>query len=182
MKKFKSYICLIILFKLSLTVFSQDTLILNTKKVLVVKVLKKTETSLDYSYPNETLINTISINKVAEIHFSSGRVEKITLPAKKIPKVTLWFMPPQGYGHYNPDVNVLVDGKLVGNYKFQSGFQHIELLSSGKHQITITLGKRKKLDTPLHIQYERDYDLHFAHDKTWGRMKLDRINSIIWHR
>lgn len=55
-----------------------DLLIKHSGEVMRVVVSNVTEKDITFTYPNETVINTISKNMVKEIQFSSGRIQKIT--------------------------------------------------------------------------------------------------------
>lgn len=62
----------------SLALFSQDKVYLHNGKDADVKVIKVSEFTITYSYPNETAEQTIGKYAVDRIKYSSGREEKIT--------------------------------------------------------------------------------------------------------
>ena len=62
----------------SLILFSQDKIYLHNGKNVDVKIIKISEFTISYSYPNETAEETIGKYAVDKIKYSSGREEKIT--------------------------------------------------------------------------------------------------------
>ena len=54
-----------------------DTIIKLNGKHLIVKIVNNNETNVIFSYPGETMTNTLSKNLIMEIVYSSGRKEKI---------------------------------------------------------------------------------------------------------
>ena len=60
----------------SLCVCGQSDTVYTGSEKLVVKVVEITEESVKYTYPNETLINTVNKNTVRRIVFSSGRTQE----------------------------------------------------------------------------------------------------------
>lgn len=61
----------------SLNSFAQvDTIFQSNGEVLPVIVKEVNETSIKYVFPNEEVMNSISKNAVAKIHYKSGRVEE----------------------------------------------------------------------------------------------------------
>jgi sRNA-binding regulator protein Hfq len=62
----------------SLIIFAQDKIFLHNGKDMDVKIIKVSEFTISYSYPNETAEQTIGKYAVGKIKYSSGREEKIT--------------------------------------------------------------------------------------------------------
>jgi hypothetical protein len=62
----------------SLVLFAQDKMHLHNGKTLEVKIIKVSEFTVSYSYPNETAEQTIGKSAVDNIKYSSGREEKIS--------------------------------------------------------------------------------------------------------
>jgi len=54
-----------------------DTIVKLNGKHLIVKIVNNNETNVIFSYPGETMTNTLSKNLIMEIVYSSGRKEKI---------------------------------------------------------------------------------------------------------
>src|ERR1043165_932306 len=65
-------------FSFSLIIFAQDKIFLHNGKDMDVKIIKVSEFTISYSYPNETAEQTIGKYAVGKIKYSSGREEKIT--------------------------------------------------------------------------------------------------------
>ncbi|MCC7332166.1 MAG: hypothetical protein IT232_06100 [Flavobacteriales bacterium] len=55
-----------------------DTIVKHTNEIIEVKIISIENNSIIYSYPNESITQTISLNCVNEIKFSSGRLQKGT--------------------------------------------------------------------------------------------------------
>jgi hypothetical protein len=55
-----------------------DTIFRLNKEIITCKVVSITEKEVIYSFQGETLTNTLSKNQIKEIHFSSGRIQKIS--------------------------------------------------------------------------------------------------------
>ena len=70
----------IILFFVGSTLFAQEKLdsIFTTSEILVVNVKEVTEESVKYSYPDEDILNTLSLDKVSKIVFKSGRTQNFS--------------------------------------------------------------------------------------------------------
>lgn len=62
----------------SLVLFAQDKMYLHNGKDVDVKIIKVSEFTVSYSYPNETAEQTTGKYAVAKIKYSSGREEKIS--------------------------------------------------------------------------------------------------------
>jgi hypothetical protein len=62
----------------SLILFAQDKMYLHNGKNMDVKIIKVSEFTVSYSYPNETAEQTIGKYAVDKIKYSSGREEKIS--------------------------------------------------------------------------------------------------------
>lgn len=54
-----------------------DTIVKLNGERIVVKIVNNNETNIIFSYPGETMTNTLSKNLIKEIIYSSGRKEKI---------------------------------------------------------------------------------------------------------
>lgn len=72
---------LLVLFTLlSFAAFAQkqnfDKIIKSDSSSIIVKVTKITNKEIEFTYPNETLVNSLEISKIARIEFASGRVQK----------------------------------------------------------------------------------------------------------
>jgi hypothetical protein len=55
-----------------------DTIFSINGDLMICKVINISEFDVVYSYPNESLTNTLSKKQIKEIHFSSGRIQKFT--------------------------------------------------------------------------------------------------------
>ena len=62
-----------------------DRIIKRDYQVIEGKISKVTETSVEFSYPNETIVNTVSIANVARIEFASGRVQTFEATTESAP-------------------------------------------------------------------------------------------------
>lgn len=58
---------------------AQDKVILKNGDILNVKVTKNNETSIEFQYPNETLVNVKNKREIKRIVYASGREEEIAL-------------------------------------------------------------------------------------------------------
>ncbi|AMR28990.1 hypothetical protein A0257_19060 [Hymenobacter psoromatis] len=78
----KNHLSSLFLVFASFNCFAQDVKLDKIVKVnnetLSVKVVTVGEQSISFTYPNETVINTLSRNQIKEIDFASGRVQTIT--------------------------------------------------------------------------------------------------------
>src|SRR5215510_2937853 len=63
---------------ISLILFGQDKVHLHNGKNVEVKIIKVSEFTISYSYPNETAEQTVGKYAVEKIKYASGREEKIT--------------------------------------------------------------------------------------------------------
>lgn len=52
-----------------------DKVVKNDSTNIKVKITKITESTIEFTYPNESLVNSLDIAKVARIEFASGRVQ-----------------------------------------------------------------------------------------------------------
>jgi hypothetical protein len=72
-------ITLLLLISFSLPCFSQlDTLYKMNGEKLLITVTEITESSIKFTYPNESFSNTIAKSTVSKIHFKSGRVQEFS--------------------------------------------------------------------------------------------------------
>ena len=62
-----------------------DRIIKRDYQVIEGKISKVTETSVEFSYPNETIVNTVNIANVARIEFASGRVQTFEATTESAP-------------------------------------------------------------------------------------------------
>ena len=62
-----------------------DRIIKRDYQVIEGNISKVTETSVEFSYPNETIVNTVSIANVARIEFASGRVQTFEATTESAP-------------------------------------------------------------------------------------------------
>src|SRR5262249_3695481 len=62
----------------SLVLFAQDKMVLHSGKSVDVKIIKLSEFTITYSYPNETAEETIGKYAVDKIKYASGREEKVS--------------------------------------------------------------------------------------------------------
>ncbi len=70
---------LILFLGISFSVYSQvDTLFKMNGEKLLINVTEITESSIKFSYPNESFSNTISKRTVSKIHFKSGRIQEFS--------------------------------------------------------------------------------------------------------
>lgn len=72
-------IVLLVLLSISFSAFSQvDTLFKMNGEKLLINVTEITESSIKFTYPNESFSNTIAKSTVSKIHFKSGRVQEFS--------------------------------------------------------------------------------------------------------
>lgn len=71
---------------LPLVVQASDVVIMRNGDTLNVQVIKSTSTTIEYKYPNETVVNERTKNEIHKVIYSSGRVEECN-PAFQIPIV-----------------------------------------------------------------------------------------------
>lgn len=70
---------LILFLSISFSAFSQvDTLFKMNGEKLLINVTEITESSIKFTYPNESFSNTIAKGTVSKIHFKSGRVQEFS--------------------------------------------------------------------------------------------------------
>lgn len=62
-----------------------DRIIKRDYQVIEGKISKVTETIVEFSYPNETIVNTVNIANVARIEFASGRVQTFEATTESAP-------------------------------------------------------------------------------------------------
>jgi hypothetical protein len=62
-----------------------DRIIKRDYQIIEGKILKVTESAVEFSYPNETLVNTVNIAHVARIEFASGRVQTFEATPESAP-------------------------------------------------------------------------------------------------
>lgn len=63
------------LFCFCYSVYSQDTIVKRNGDTLIVNIIKSTSEVVEFKYPNETILNEESKNSIAQIIYSSGRIE-----------------------------------------------------------------------------------------------------------
>ncbi len=68
-------VLLITLLSMPILAIGQDS-IFTRNEIIVANVSEITEESIKYSFPGETIINTVSKNLIKKIRFSSGRVQE----------------------------------------------------------------------------------------------------------
>lgn len=73
----RKYLLLFVLFA-SISCSAQDTLFFHNRKSVDGKVVEVTEQYVKFVYKGETALNVVSRNSLAEIHFSSGRVQQMS--------------------------------------------------------------------------------------------------------
>lgn len=160
--------------------YSQDTMVTWKGEIMIVNILKKSSSEVEYSYPNETMINVISISLIKEIKYSSGRKESFQAVEVKDPKITLVFS--GGIGVItNPIVKVYLDNKLLGESNFKSGFHYTEDVSVGNHLVIVNLTGRKT-EFNIEVLKERDYRLTYSYNRTWGKFELSNVEEVLWVR
>ncbi len=72
-------ITLFLLLSISFSAFSQvDTLYKMNGEKLLINVTEITESSIKFTYPNESFSNTIAKGTVSKIHFKSGRIQEFS--------------------------------------------------------------------------------------------------------
>lgn len=76
--KQKHFFALLFSATFSLVLLAQDKMHLHNGKDLDVKIIKVSEFTVSYSYPNETAEQTIGKYAVEKIKYSSGRDEKVS--------------------------------------------------------------------------------------------------------
>lgn len=83
-------ICLMTI--MAISAFAQTDTVYTRTEIIPCEVKEITETSVRFSYPNETLINTFSLNRIDKIVFRSGRVQTFTnlTSYKKITSPLQW--------------------------------------------------------------------------------------------
>jgi hypothetical protein len=62
-----------------------DRIIKRDYQIIEGKISKVTESAVEFSYPNETLVNTVNIAHVARIEFASGRVQTFEATPESAP-------------------------------------------------------------------------------------------------
>lgn len=62
----------------SAQIVNNDTISKLTGERIAVKIINTGDNSVTFSYPGETMTNTISKNLIKEIKYSSGRIEKVS--------------------------------------------------------------------------------------------------------
>jgi hypothetical protein len=80
--KIKRLLAIIIIAFISVTAFAQnqeakklDRIITRDYKIIEATISKITEQTIDYSFPNEQLVNSMEVIHVARIEFANGRVQ-----------------------------------------------------------------------------------------------------------
>lgn len=76
------------IFFLATNLYAQDKVILKTGDTLTVTVTKNTETSIEFTYPNETVINEKQKRDISCIIYASGRREEIKVKGLVIPEIS----------------------------------------------------------------------------------------------
>jgi hypothetical protein len=56
----------------------QDSIFLTSGDTVFATITEISEISIKYTYPNESLTNSITINRVSKIHYKSGRVQEFS--------------------------------------------------------------------------------------------------------
>ena len=80
-------ISLLALFSMCLVVNAQDKVVLKTGDTLVVMVTKNTEKTIEFTYPNETLVNEKHKREIECIIYASGRREEIKFASVVVPEI-----------------------------------------------------------------------------------------------
>lgn len=83
MNTFKKIFLVVLLVGFTITVtiaqtISNDTISKLTGERIAVKVINISDKGVTFSYPGETMTNTLSKNLIKEIKYSSGRIEKVS--------------------------------------------------------------------------------------------------------
>lgn len=166
----------VILTLFTLSAYSQDTLVLKSNSTKIVYVKKVSENSIDFSYPNEDLINTMPISRIKEIHFKSGRIQKFKT---QIPKITLSFDGGSGIG--NPKVKIYINDTIVHECKFKEGFHITREKPIGQHVIIVKFaGKKNKLT--LNTVEGKDYYATYYYNTMWGKIERSGVQELVWKR
>lgn len=84
-----------------------DRIIKRDYQVIEGKISKVTETSVEFSYPNETIVNTVNIANVARIEFASGRVQTFEATTESAPAAAGAPAAPAGSQTANIQQNVI---------------------------------------------------------------------------
>ena len=83
----KSYLLLAFV-AINLACFAQDQVVLKSGDTLNVQVTKNTDTSIEFTYPNETLVNEKRKKDIACIIYASGRREEIKIKTIDVPIIS----------------------------------------------------------------------------------------------
>ena len=83
----KSYLLLAFV-AINLACFAQDKVVLKSGDTLNVQVTKNTDTSIEFTYPNETLVNEKKKKDIACIIYASGRREEIKIKTIDVPIIS----------------------------------------------------------------------------------------------
>ena len=73
---------------INLASFAQDKVVLKSGDTLNVQVTKNTDTSIEFTYPNETLVNEKKKKDIACIIYASGRREEIKIKTIDVPIIS----------------------------------------------------------------------------------------------
>lgn len=73
---------------LASNLYAQDKVVLKTGDTLTVTVTKNTETAVEFTYPNETVVNEKQKRDISCIIYASGRREEIKVKGVVIPEIS----------------------------------------------------------------------------------------------
>ena len=84
----KKLVLFIVTMAFAVSLNAQDKVILKNGEMLNVNVTKNDETSIEFQYPNETLVNVKNKREIKKIIYASGREEEfgIVVPVINSPK------------------------------------------------------------------------------------------------
>lgn len=73
----RKYFLFVVLTTFAISANAQDKVVLKNGETLNVKVVKNDENSIEFQYPDETLLNVKNKREIKQIIYESGRIESI---------------------------------------------------------------------------------------------------------